>query len=372
MKSIGITGKNGFVASHLYNTLRISENEIQIIDFERSFFLNNNILDAFVKKCDVIVHLAGMNRHDDPQVIYQTNLILSEKLKDSLIRTKSKAHVIFSSSSQEMQDNLYGKSKRYAREILTNWAKTSGGTFTGLIIPNVFGPFCNPYYNSVIATFCSQLINNEEPKILIDSEINLIYIDELVKLIIKSIDLKTGNEELKIAHSSTNKVSEILQILKRFKNDYIVNGTIPILASTFELNLFNTFRSYINYKNHFPVKYQQNTDSRGSFTEIIRINSGGQVSYSTTKVGITRGNHFHTRKIERFSVIKGKALIQLRKIGTKETYDFYLSGDQPAYVDMPIWYTHNIKNIGDDDLYTMFWINEFFISNDPDTYFENV
>jgi UDP-2-acetamido-2,6-beta-L-arabino-hexul-4-ose reductase len=124
--------------------------------------------------------------------------------------------------------------------------------------------------------------------------------------------------------------------------------------------------------NHFPKKYKNNIDIRGNFVEIIRLETGGQVSFSTTKPGVTRGNHFHTRKIERFSVISGKALIQLRKIGTNVVFDYYLSGDEPAYVDMPIWFTHKIKNIGHEDLYTVFWINEFYDSNDPDTYFENV
>jgi UDP-2-acetamido-2,6-beta-L-arabino-hexul-4-ose reductase len=128
----------------------------------------------------------------------------------------------------------------------------------------------------------------------------------------------------------------------------------------------------MDIKNHYPVKYKQHKDSRGSFVEVIRLGVGGQVSFSTTVPEITRGNHFHTRKIERFSVIKGKALIQLRRIGTDEVIDFYLDGDEPSYVDMPIWYTHNIKNIGDDLLYTNFWINEFYHADDADTYFEDV
>jgi UDP-2-acetamido-2,6-beta-L-arabino-hexul-4-ose reductase len=123
---------------------------------------------------------------------------------------------------------------------------------------------------------------------------------------------------------------------------------------------------------HYPVKLKMNTDDRGSFFETIKTQLGGQVSFSTTKVGITRGNHFHTRKIERFAVIKGKARIQLRRIGTSEVLNFDLDGNEPSYVDMPVWYTHNITNTGNEDLYTIFWINEFYDPADPDTYFENV
>jgi UDP-2-acetamido-2,6-beta-L-arabino-hexul-4-ose reductase len=138
--------------------------------------------------------------------------------------------------------------------------------------------------------------------------------------------------------------------------------------------MFNTFRSYIDLSKSYPARFVKHIDERGSFAEIIRVGNGqgGQISFSTTVPGITRGNHFHTRKIERFAVIKGKALIQLRKIGTSEVFDFYLSGDDPAYVDMPIWYAHNIKNVGNEELYTIFWINEFIDPKDPDTFFEVV
>ena len=159
---------------------------------------------------------------------------------------------------------------------------------------------------------------------------------------------------------------------KNYKEIYQDKGEIPELNNIFELNLFNTFRCYMDTPNHFPVKLNKHTDLRGSFVEIIRLGIGGQVSFSTTKPGIIRGNHFHTRKIERFAVIKGKALIQLRKIGSDEVSDFYLNGDEPAYVDMPIWYTHNIKNIGEDTLYTNFWINEPYNPEDADTYLEDV
>lgn len=372
MKRIGITGQSGFVGSHLYNTLGLNDQKYERIEFDKSFFTNEDRLDEFVGQCDVIVHLAGMNRHQDQEVIYRTNIELANKLTESLVRTISKAQIIFSSSSQEEKDNLYGNSKKEARNILNNWAKQNGGSFVGLIIPNVFGPFGRPYYNSVVATFCHQLNNNEESTINVDAEVNLIYVQELVDQIIQLIDKNVHQSELKVSHTAVYKVSEILSILQSFKEDYLQNNTIPALSSSFELNLFNTFRSYIDLSSFYPVKYKQHTDDRGAFTELIRLNSGGQVSFSTTVPNITRGNHFHTRKIERFSVIKGKALIQLRKIGTSEKFEFEFDGINPAYVDMPIWYTHNITNIGQDDLYTVFWINEAFDPTDPDTYFEKV
>jgi UDP-2-acetamido-2,6-beta-L-arabino-hexul-4-ose reductase len=149
------------------------------------------------------------------------------------------------------------------------------------------------------------------------------------------------------------------------------NGIFPSLEDAFEKALFNTFRCYAPQE-HYPVKLTKHTDDRGSFVEIARTETSGQFSFSTTVPGITRGNHYHTRKAERFAVISGKALIQLRKIGTDEVIDYYLDGKEPAYVDMPIWYTHNIKNIGDEELITLFWINEPYNPKNADTYFENV
>jgi UDP-2-acetamido-2,6-beta-L-arabino-hexul-4-ose reductase len=372
MLKIGITGQNGFVGSYLYNTLGLNPGEFERIEFERDFFANEERLDSFVSKCDVIVHLAALNRHNDPQVIFDTNIGLVKKLILSMERTNSKPHIIISSSTQEERDNLYGKSKKEGRELLKHWAERNHVNFSGLVIPNVFGPFGHPNYNSVVATFCHQISNGETPKIDIDGDLKLIFVGELVDEIINSIRAPKFEPFIQLAHTSEAKVSRLLELIQNYYIQYQVKGEIPKIGSTFELNLFNTFRCYMNIASHYPVKYVQHTDNRGAFVEIIRLGVGGQVSFSTTVPGITRGNHFHTRKIERFSVIKGKALIQLRKIGTSEVVDFYLDGNEPAYVDMPIWYTHNIKNIGDEVLYTNFWINEFYDPNDPDTFFENV
>lgn len=369
---IGITGNEGFVGKHLTNTFKLFPEEFEIIEFHKSFFKDSGKLIQFVESCDVILHLAAVNRHHDSEVIYNTNVGLVKQLIEALNRTNSKAHIIFSSSSQEERDNIYGKSKKEGRELFTDWAKKSGGKFTGMIIPNVFGPFGKPYYNSFIATFCHQLTHEEQPRIEVDSIVKLIYVADLVKVIVNVIRNEAENKFLSIPHTCELKVTDILKLLERYKSDYLNAGIIPFLANVFEVNLFNTFRCYMDLKQYFPVKFVKHTDPRGAFVEVIRLNIGGQVSFSTTMPGITRGNHFHTRKIERFAVIKGNALIQLRRIGTDEILDFYLSGDDPGYVDMPVWYTHNIKNIGDDELYTIFWINEFFDLEDPDTYFEEV
>lgn len=372
MKRVGILGRNGFLGNALSRYLTLFTEEFVEVEGKRSLFSNADDLDAFVQSCDVIVTFAGLNRLDDLNVVYQTNINIAKELVAALERTQVKPHVIYSSTIHEDRDEYYGKSKKEARILISEWAKSNNALFTGLVIPNVFGSFGKPFYNSVVATFCYQLANNETPKINVDGFLKLVYVDDVSKFIVSKIGEGKFDEKIEIPFEAELKVSEVLQKLEYFKSTYQEKGSIPELTSSLDIKLFNTFRNYINHATHFPVKLVQHTDDRGSFVEIIRLDVGGQVSFSTTKPGITRGNHFHTRKIERFAVIKGKALIQLRKIGTNEVLNFELNGDEPAYVDMPIWYTHNIKNIGDEVLYTNFWINEFFDPNDADTYFVEV
>lgn len=371
--TIGITGQSGFIGTHLANTILLYKDKYKLIQFEDSYFQNETLLKNFVAQCNVIVHLAALNRHSNPEEILRTNVALVEKLTNALESTNSKPHIIFSSSTQEERDNAYGSSKKKGRELFESWADRNKADFTGLIIPNVFGPFGVPFHNSFISTFSHQLTHNLEPKIEIDAEVGLIYISELIKEILSIIDNNSRGVQIKrLNETSRHKVSDILIMMNCYKKEYLEQGIIPILNTEFKINLFNTFRSYIELNNHFPFKYKLNKDDRGIFVELIKLNSGGQLSYSTTKPGITRGNHFHTRKVERFAVIKGKAEITMRKINTKEIYKFILSDDEPSFVDMPIWYTHNITNIGKEELITIFWINEFYDPNDSDTFYEPV
>src|SRR5690348_10658501 len=234
MKKIGITGQNGFIGKHLYNTIGLFPEEFERVDFQKEFFADENQLDHFVAKCDVIVHLAAKNRHNDPQVIYHTNISLVKKLITALEKTNSHAQVIFSSSTQEERDNLYGKSKKEGRELMSAWAKRSGGKFSGMLIPNVFGPFGHPYYNSVVATFCHQLSHDETPKIDVDGVIKLIYVGELVDTILKEIRNEKGNDEIMVPHTAEYKVSEILRLLETYKSEYQEKGVIPALHNRFE------------------------------------------------------------------------------------------------------------------------------------------
>ena len=368
MIRIGITGQAGFVGTHLYNHLGLQPEQFKRVPFEDSFFDDTAKLRNFVKQCDVVVHLAAMNRHESEQVIYDTNIRLVKNLIEAMESEGVNPHVLFSSSTQEERDNLYGKSKREGREMIEQWAAKTGASFSGLVVPNVYGEFSRPNYNTFIATFAHKLVNGEQPTVMVDSDVKLIQVGSLCRFIISQFS-ESGVRKVEVPHDFEKKVTEILALFENYKELYFEQGFIPELKDINEINLFNTFRSYIPPR---CVTLVQHSDPRGVFVETIKLGVGGQVSFSTTVPGITRGNHYHTRKIERFTVIKGKAVIELRKIGEDKVYSFELDGSQPAYVDMPVWYTHNIKNVGQDELYTQFWINEWYNPADGDTYFETV
>lgn len=372
MIRIGITGQSGFIGTHLFNYLGLQKNSVIRISFQDDFFNDDEKLEAFVQECDAIVHLAAINRHNDPQTIYDTNISLAKKLITACDKTGSKPHILFSSSIQEERDNIFGKSKKEGRILLSRWAENCGATFTGMIIPNVFGPFGNPYYNSVVATFSHQLTHGNQPIVEVDAQLKLIYVGDLVKTIYYLIVNKVSDNEIRVPPTDEARVTEILALLQSFRDQYLENGILPDLTDHFERNLFNTFVCYIDHSRYYPFRLKLNFDDRGSFVETIKLKSGGQVSFSTTRPGITRGNHFHTYKAERFAVIRGRASIQIRRIGTNNVLKFELDGNQPSYVDMPIWHTHNITNLGTEDLYTIFWISDFYDSSDPDTYLEVV
>ncbi len=369
---LAITGQDGFIGFHLYNTIKFKCPDIEVLDFKKEFFDDDNKTDQLLNKVDVIVHLAGLNRLDDQDLLYNKNILLSNKILQSIKRIDFTGKLIFASSIQETLDNAYGRAKKESRELFLKESKKNNFSFTGLIIPNVFGPFCRPNYNSFISTFCYNSISGQENKVIQDNKVQLIYIDKLIEEIVSSIKNQKSSLTKVIDEEIIISVSEVKKIIEEYYSVYFQKGEIPKLNSKFKINLFNTFNHFIPLDSHYPRKYITQGDSRGIFTEVIRSNIKGQYSYSITQPGEVRGNHFHTRKIERFAVISGNAEIELRKIGEEKTIKFNFDGHNPSYIDMPVWHTHNMKNVGQKPLVTLFWINEFYDENDPDTFFEKV
>ena len=368
---VGITGQAGFVGTHLFNYLGIFKEQFERIPFEDSYFDNAEKFNDFLSQCDVIVHLAALNRHSDPGEIYSKNIELTEKLITGLEKADKFPHIIFSSSTQEDLDNVYGKSKKKCRALLINWAKQNKSGFTGMVIPNVFGPFGAPFYNSVVSTFSYQITHNEAPKIEIDKNLELIYVNNLLKRITGIILNKIYNDEYRIEYDFESKVTDILKKLNYYYSSYFSNNILPCLENDNDIALFNTLRSYIDY-DLLLRNIDKKEDNRGFLTEIIKTNTKGQSFFSSTKPGIVRGNHYHLRKIERFSVIQGNAVIRLRKIGTATVREYKVSGEKPSFIDIPIWHTHNIENTGKGELLTLFWSNEIFNTEDSDVYYEEV
>lgn len=368
--TVGITGMAGFVGSHLRERLAREENVV-VPPFEREFFDEPKVLTEYVAQCDSIVHLAAMNRGED-QEIYQTNVELVNKLISAMDAASVKPNIIFSSSTQIDRDNPYGRSKAEGGRLFGAWARRSGASLSVMVIPNVFGDGGRPFYNSVVATFCHQITHGQEPTIIVDGEFGLIYVNELVELLAqKALHPANQVETVPVPPTAQVKASHIRNLLQSFKEHYFDKNTVPAFANEFERNLYNTFITYLDSAD-FAQRAVLHSDDRGSLFEVVKQADAGQVFFSTTKPGITRGNHYHTRKMEKFCVVRGEAVIRLRRIGTDKVIEYRVSGDKPTSVEMPIFYTHNITNVGDTELLTLFWTNELFDPDNPDTIYQEV
>ena len=356
---IGITGANGFIGYHLWVHIKYLCEDLEVIKINRDF---DN-----VSECDVIVHFAEKNRGDETEV-YQNNRESAYKLFKQLSGLKNK-RLLYASSLHEDDDTIFGKYRQENKWLFEAWSKSDESvSFSSLRIPNVVESFCKPNYNSFIDTFCHKIINNEELNVS-DNNVELIYVQNLCKQIVDIIREKGDELSYKIESDIIQSVKSIHSILLDFKKRYIDNNIIPALPRDFDVNLFNTFRSYIEDR---IVTMDNHLDDRGYLSETIKTNAGGQSFFSTTKPGYIRGQHFHMRKLERFCVLKGEAEINLRKLGDDEIITYRVSGDKTQYIDMPLFYTHNITPRNNEEIITLFWQNELLDKNDTDTYWEDV
>ncbi|WP_234031268.1 NAD-dependent epimerase/dehydratase family protein [Mycetocola zhujimingii] len=313
-----------------------------------------------------VVHLAGVNRGTDDEV-RDGNKRLAEQVADSITRAEDPPRsVVFANSTQSGNGSLYGAAKADASDTLRNAAEQVGASFHDVILPNLFGEHGVPFYNAVTATFSHLIANGERPSVDNDKELTLLHAQDAADVLLGTVDAaqQSGLEVQETVSGLLARLTAIDEVYRR--------GEIPDVASTFDRNLFNTFRSY-TFPAQTPIGLTRHADARGSFFEIIRSHGGnGQSSFSTTVPGISRGDHFHRRKVERFTVLSGSATISLRKLFTDDVFEFRVTGDEPAAVDMPTMWTHKITNTGTDDLYTSFWSNDIFDPDAPDTIAEAV
>ena len=366
MKRIGITGIDGLIGWHIRCFLNGCPN-IQVLSGNRATFAANDRLDEFVAGADAIVHLAGMNRGNEHE-IETTNIALTETLIGACERARRRPHIVFASSIHVTRDTAYARSKRLCAQLIDEWAKRRGARFTTLVMPHVFGECGKPFYNSVVSTFCYQLAGAQTPRIVQDSTLELVHAQSVAEHVFDVI--MNGRTGEIVINGFPITVSDVLKKLEHFAQLYR-NQIVPPLGTEIDLALFNTYRSYL-YPAYYPVAVERKTDERGSLFEAVRSLNGGQCFISTSKPDITRGNHYHRRKVERFFVLEGKATIRIRKLFSNEVSEFVVCGDLPQYVDMPTLHTHNIINTGDTTLTTLFWAHELFDAARPDTYREQV
>lgn len=364
---IGITGSEGLIGWHQRAYLKTIGGDHEIRLANRETFKQPHLLAGFVNGLDAIIHLSGMNRGEDTE-IEATNAALASDLIAACEHTGARPFVVYANSTHQDRDTAYGRGKRAAADTLCRWVEQRGAGFANLILPHVFGEFGKPFYNSVVSTFCHQLARNETPQIITDGDLKLLHVQDVVAQCWQAIQ-KNHCGDIRMDGVGM-KVSELLQHLTDMRDRYQAM-VMPPLESALDVRLFNTLRSYL-FPAHYPVALTLHSDARGSLFEVVKSSSGGQVFMSTTHPGITRGNHFHTRKVERFLVASGEADIRLRKLFSDEVIRFKVRGDAPSYVDMPTFHTHDITNTGQSELVTLFWTNEIFNPADPDTFPELV
>lgn len=381
--NILITGAKGFVGRNLSEALKCvrdgkdktREISADINLYEFDIDIPAEKLDEYCKDADFVYHLAGVNRPKNETEFMEGNFGFTSKLLDSLKKYNNKAPVMLSSSIQAALDNPYGKSKKAGEELIFNYGKENSVKTLVYRFPNVFGKWCRPNYNSAVATFCYN-IAHDLPITVNDRNhmMTLVYIDDVIDELIKAAAGMENRESnycrVGIEHKIT--LGEIADLLYSFKESRI-NKLIPDMSeNSFSKKLYSTYLTYLDAEN-FSYKLKMNCDNRGSFTEILRTLNAGQISVNISKPGITKGQHWHNTKNEKFVVVSGRGLIQLRQIGTDKVVNYEVSGEEITVVDMIPGYTHNIINLSDtEDLVTIMWCNECFDPNRPDTYFEEV
>ena len=378
-----VTGAKGFVGRNLVSQLHniqsgkarnygMEGKELTVFEYDVNSDASE--LDVYCRQADFVFNLAGVNRPKESSEFMKGNFGFASTLLDTLKKYGNTCPVMLSSSTQAAQDNPYGESKRAGEQLMFDYSKETGAKVLVYRFPNVFGKWCRPNYNSAVATFCHNIAHDlpiqvNDPDVVM----NLVYVDDVVDELIAALNGREHRKgdycEVPVVHTIT--LGSIAVLIKSFRR-MSENLDVPDLSDAFTKKLYSTYLSYLPVEKFcYPLK--MNVDVRGSFTEIIRTADRGQFSVNISKPGITKGQHWHHTKNEKFVVVSGHGLIQLRKIGCEEIIEFEVSGDRIEAVEMIPGYTHNIINLSEtEDLVTVMWCNECFNPERPDTYFEKV
>ena len=369
-----ITGAGGFVGKNLVATLRTA-GYTDLMLFEKDD--TPETLADYCRRAAFVVHLAGINRPTDPSEFYTGNAGLTDTLLANLEAAGNTAPVLVTSSTQAELDTDYGKSKRQAEEAIFAHRRRTGATVYVFRMPGVFGKWCRPNYNSVVATFCHNVAHGLPIQVR-DSAFSLplVYIDDVVACILAAFDgdVMMDRSATPICHMhpihevTLGRLAELIQGFAAGRTSLAVPDLAP---GSFEKKLYSTYLSYLP-SDQFSYPLEMHTDNRGSFTEFLRSPERGQVSINISHPGIVKGNHWHHTKNEKFLVVKGEGVIRFRNIFSKEVIEYHVSGNKLEVVDIPCGYTHNIENVGTEDMVTVMWANEAFDPDHPDTFFEPV
>lgn len=358
-----VTGGAGFLGWHTRARLHtLTDHEVVSVDLAEW-----DRLPELLSGCDAIIHLAGINRDTDERV-ERGNEELARHLVGACEQAGAIPTIVYSNTIHADSDTPYGRGKSSAARVLAQATRGWGSGFTDVRLPNLFGEHGRPAYNSFVATFVDAVAHDRPPTSVVDRPIDLLHVQRAAAALMAAVDRPAGRLE---PAGVTTSVQQVLDLLTHFRATYRT-GEFPALDDAFHVDLFNTFRAAL-FPEQYPIGLTAHTDPRGRLVETVRCHGGpGQTFVSTTKPGITRGEHYHLGKVERFAVVSGSARISLRKVLTDEMVHFDVDGDAPAVIDMPTLWVHNITNTGTGDLTTVFWTNSLFDPDAPDTYWEPV
>lgn len=364
-----VTGAKGFVGKNLCITLKQMGHTVYEYDVDSTVC----DLEKYTYDCEFVFNLAGVNRPKSEDEFMKGNFGFAKKLLTLLQQNNNKAPVMLSSSIQADLNNPYGISKKAGEDLFFEYSKNTGSKVLVYRFPNLFGKWCRPNYNSAVATFCYNTARDIAVNVTDRNiKLNLVYIDDLVCEMLSALEGKETKDgqycRVPVVYEKT--LGEIVDLIASFKASR-VDLSVADMSDAFTKKLYSTYLSYLP-KDGFSYQLNMNCDERGSFTEIIRTPDRGQLSVNVAKPGVTKGNHWHHTKNEKFLVVSGSGVIRFRKPDSEEVLEYFVSGEKLEVVDIPTGYTHNIENIGDTDLVTFMWCNECFDPGRPDTFFLKV